>query len=108
MQHVVESLQSVTVDVGEYQKKRDFLYPKLIKMGYKVVKPNGAFYMFPRSPIKDDVKFTEELLNHKVLVVPGTGFGLPGYFRLSYCLEDSILEGSLSGFEAAISKYSDN
>jgi len=108
MQHVVESLQSVTVDVGEYQKKRDFLYPKLIKMGYKVVKPNGAFYMFPRSPIKDDVKFTEELLNHKVLVVPGTGFGLPGYFRLSYCLEDSILEGSLSGFEAAISKYNDN
>lgn len=105
MQHVVGSLQSVTVDVGEYQKKRDFLYPKLIDMGYEIVKPNGAFYMFPRSPIEDDVKFTEELSDHKVLVVPGRGFGLPGYFRLSYCLEDNILEGSLAGFEAAISKY---
>ena len=74
-------------------------------MGYSLVKPQGAFYMFPESPNPDDVEFVAELQEHKVLVVPGRGFGLPGYFRISYCLDDATLEGSLPGFEAAIRPY---
>ena len=105
MQHIVRGLQSVTIDVGEYQAKRDFLYKHLTGMGYSVVKPEGAFYMFPRSPIGDDVEFVEELQKHRVLAVPGRGFGMPGYFRSSYCVEDRTLEGSLEGFRAAIERF---
>ena len=105
MQHIVKALQSVTVDVGVYQAKRDFLYGRLTEMGYSVVKPQGAFYMFPRSPIDDDVEFVGELQKHNVLVVPGRGFGMPGYFRISYCVEDRTLEGALPGFRAAIDQY---
>ena len=105
MQHIVARLQSVTVDVGEYQAKRDFLHDRLTGMGYSVVKPKGAFYMFPRSPIDDDVAFTAELQRHNVLVVPGRGFGLPGYFRIAYCVDQGTLEGSLEGFRAAMERF---
>ena len=105
MQHIVRALQSATVDIAEYQRKRDFLYGNLTEMGYNLVKPQGAFYMFPASPIPDDVEFVAELQERKVLVVPGRGFGLPGYFRISYCLDDQTVEGALPGFEAAIQAY---
>ena len=98
MQHLVRALQGVTVDVAEYQRKRDFLYEQLTGLGYQIVKPQGAFYLFPRSPIEDDVEFVARLQQHNVLTVPGLGFGSPGYFRISYCLEDRVLEGSLDGF----------
>ena len=105
IQHLVGHLQNSTIDVGVYEKKRDYLYKELTDMGYSLVRPQGAFYMFPRSPIEDDVKFTEELKENRVLVVPGTGYGSPGYFRISYCLEDSTILGSLSGLRKAISKF---
>ena len=100
MQHLVRALQDVTVDVGDYQRKRDFLYDSLTSLGYKVHKPMGAFYMFPQSPVADDVAFVEKLQRHNVLVVPGAGFGAPGYFRISYCVEDRVLQGALDGFAA--------
>ncbi|MBI4338357.1 MAG: pyridoxal phosphate-dependent aminotransferase [Chloroflexi bacterium] len=102
MQHIVRSLQGVTVNVGEYQAKRDFLYRELTGMGYSVVKPQGAFYMFPRSPLEDELAFMGLLRKHNVLVVPGRGFGMPGYFRLSYCISDREIQGALPGFRAAI------
>ena len=105
-QHLVTSLQSVTVDVGLYERKRNFLYSKLTDMGYSVVRPQGAFYMFPKAPIDDDVEFVDKLKEERVLAVPGTGFGLPGYFRLSYCLKDETIEGALPGLSKAISQYS--
>ena len=74
-------------------------------MGYSLVKPEGAFYMFPKSPIDDDVAFVGELQKHNVLVVPGKGFGAPGYFRISYCVEDRVLEGSLVGFRAVAKEF---
>ena len=101
MQHIVAKLQSVTVDVGQYQDKRDFMYDRLTEIGYEVVKPEGAFYMFPRSPMADDVEFVAELQKYNVLVVPGTGFGMPGYFRLSFCVTDETLAGSIPGFRKA-------
>ena len=100
MQHIVAKLQSVTVDIGEYQSKRDFLYDALTDIGYDLVKPQGAFYMFPKSPIEDDVEFVAELQKHNVLVVPGRGFGMPGHFRISFCVTDETLSGSIPGFKA--------
>ena len=105
MQHLVSRLQSVTVPVAEYQKRRDFLYDQLNEMGYSVMKPQGAFYMFPKSPLEDDVAFIKELQSWRVLTVPGRGFGTPGYFRISYCVDDRTLEGSLSGFGKAAQKF---
>ena len=101
IQRVIKNVQGVTVDVGQYQKKRDFLYGELTRIGYEVVKPKGAFYFFPKAPIFDEVEFAKKLAEEKVLVVPGRGFGCPGYFRISYCLTDSVLEGSIVGFESA-------
>ena len=106
MQHIVRHLQDVTIDAGEYQAKRDFLYEGLTGIGYTLTKPQGAFYMFPKSPIEDDVEFTAALQEHNVLVVPGRGFGLPGYFRISYCVDDRTLEGSMAGFKKAFEALS--
>ena len=98
MQHAVRALQGVTVDVGDYQRKRDYLHGQLVEMGYTVPLPQGAFYLFPQSPIEDDAAFVAELQQWNVLTVPGRGFGTPGHFRISYCVEDRVIEGSLDGF----------
>ena len=105
MQRIVRNLQNVTISVAEYQKKRDFLYSHLSEMGYSLIKPQGAFYMFPKSPLEDDVAFVKELQQWNVLTVPGRGFGAPGYFRASYCVDDRTLEGSLDGFKKAAQKF---
>lgn len=105
MQHLVKTLQHVTVSIADYQKKRDFIYDNLKDMGYSMVKPHGAFYMFPKSPVEDDVAFVTEMRQWNVLVVPGRGFGTPGYFRISYCVDDKTLKGSLEGFKKAAQKF---
>ena len=105
MQHIVQSLQDASVDIAQYEKKRDFLYNNLSGIGYSIVKPQGAFYIFPKSPIEDDLAFVREMQKHNVLVVPGRGFGAPGYFRISYCVDDWVIEGSLKGFKAAAKEY---
>ena len=102
MQHIVRNLQGVSVDAGYYEKKRDYLCRHLGELGYDVFRPQGAFYLFPKAPIEDDVAFCKTLLNSNVLVVPGRGFGTLGYFRISYCVEDWVLEGAVKGFAAAI------
>ncbi len=106
MQNVVRHLQQVTVPVAEYQRQRDFIYGHLVDMGYSVVKPQGAFYIFPKCPLADDVAFVYELQReHHVLTVPGVAFGAPGYFRLVYCVDDRVLECSLPGLEKVAKKY---
>jgi aspartate aminotransferase len=105
MQRVVEHLQAVTVSIPEYQKKRDLLYNNLTEMGYSIVKPKGAFYLFPKSPLEDDIAFVNELHERKVLVVPGQGFGSPGFFRISYCIDDRTIEGSLKVFAEVARKF---
>jgi len=105
MQHLVSRLQSVTVPVAEYQRRRDFLYDHLSEIGYSVMKPQGAFYMFPKSPLADDVALVRELQSWRVLTVPGSGFGTPGYFRILYCVDDRTLEGAIAGFRKAAQKF---
>ncbi len=105
MQNIVRHLQDVTVSVSDYQRKRDFLCAHLTEIGYQLIKPKGAFYLFPKSPIEDDIAFVRELQQLLVLTVPGRGFGTPGYFRVSYCTTDKTLEGALNGFRKAAQKF---
>ena len=105
MQHVVRSLQGLTVDISDYQRKRDYLYGRLTDLGYSVVKPQGAFYLFPKSPLADDVAFVDALQSWNVLTVPGRGFGTPGHFRISYCVEDWVLAGAVEGFARSADKF---
>jgi len=105
MQHVVAGLQEATVDVADYQRKRDLLHAALTDMGYSVVRPQGAFYMFPRSPVPDEMAFISELRKHNVLAVPGNGFGRSGHVRISYCVDDRTIEGSLKGFREVARHY---
>jgi len=102
MQRAVRNCLRSVVDVSIYQRRRDRLYAALTEYGYECEKPEGAFYLFPRSPISDDVEFVARLQKKLVLTVPGTGFGGPGYFRIAYCVSDSTIEGSLTGFKEAI------
>ncbi len=100
-QRVVQKVQHATVDVEPYRRRRDLLYKELTGIGYEVVKPQGAFYFFPKAPIADEVEFAKLLADKKVLVVPGRGFGTPGYFRISTCFPDRVIEGALPGLAAA-------
>jgi len=104
MQRAITPLLNESVDISLYQKKRDRLCDGLDALGYDVVKPQGAFYLFPRTPIADDVAFVNILQNENILTVPGSGFGGPGHFRIAYCVSDEVIEKSLPGFERAIKK----
>jgi aspartate aminotransferase len=104
IQRAIAQSQDVGIDPMIYQKKRDRLYSALVEIGYSVVKPQGAFYFFPKSPLEDEVEFCRLLTQEKTLAVPGRGFGTPGYFRLSYCLPDNVIEGAIIGLRAAFEK----
>jgi len=105
MQRAVARLEGVQVDISLYRRNRDALWQGLIEAGYQVVKPQGAFYLFPRSPIEDDVAFCRELLEHLVLAVPGSGFGLAGHFRLAYCVSPEVVDRALPVFGRVAAKY---
>lgn len=104
-QKVIAESLDLEVDVNIYKKNRDLLYDKLISMGVKCIKPQGAFYLFPKSPIEDEVKFCEDAKKFNILAVPGRVFGCPGYFRLSYCISYKKIEKSLKAFESLMESY---
>ena len=101
MQRIVAELQNVSVDGTIYQRRRDTFCSILADAGYDFIKPKGAFYVFPRTPIKDDALFCSFLQEQKILAVPGRGFGAPGYMRLAFCVEDDYIARSAEGFKAA-------
>jgi aspartate aminotransferase len=105
MQRLVAPLQRNSVNIREYEEKRDLFYHSLKDFGYQIVKPQGAFYLFPKAPIEDDVAFVKELQSKRILTVPGRGFGKPGYFRIAYCVEKKMIEGALPGFKEVAEKY---
>ncbi len=106
MQRIVVKLQNAAVDVKIYKKKRDLLCAGLAREGYQFAKPEGAFYLFVKSPIPDDVAFVKMLLKKNILVVPGSGFGCPGYFRIAYCVDDKTIINAIPGFAEAIRECS--
>lgn len=105
MQRVAAELQEVTIDLDWYRRKRDRLYQALTEMGYEMPFPGGAFYMFPKAPGGDDIAFIKKLKDLRVLVVPGSGFGTPGYFRIAYCCADEKIEGALPAFSEAFNGF---
>ena len=104
MQRLIAKLQEESVDINEYQQKRDLLYNHLTALGFTLTKPDGAFYLFPRSPLADDIAFVNLAQEEKILLVPGTGFGAPGYFRIAYCIDIDIIRRSFPAWERLAKK----
>ena len=100
-QRVMAEAGDACVDVVAYQHKRDLLCDGLIRAGYDVRKPEGGYYVFLKSPIPDDVDFVGALVRQGILAVPGTGFGRPGYLRLSLTVSVDCIERALPGFAQA-------
>jgi aspartate aminotransferase len=94
-QRIAGKFQRTSVNIGEYAKKRDVLYEILMEAGFECVKPMGAFYMFPKSPVPDELEFVRVLQQEeRIMVVPGRGFGRKSYFRIAYCVPmETILKG---------------
>jgi aspartate aminotransferase len=104
LQQVVAKVLGESVDVAAYQRRRDLICGILQDAGYEFSRPEGAFYLFPKSPIADDARFTDILKMERILVSPGRAFGTPGYFRISYAVPEATLTGSREGFRRAMRK----
>ena len=100
-QRVMLETLDETVDAAPYEHKRNVLCDALEAIGYEVRRPEGAFYIFLKTPIPDDIAFTKLLAREGVLAVPGTGFGRSGYFRLSLTIPLERIQKSTGGFERA-------
>jgi aspartate aminotransferase len=106
MQRVIGQIQGLTVDAELYRLRRDLLCEGLSSIGYEIEKPEGAFYLFPKTPIDDDVEFVRALQQRNILTVPGSGFGGPGHIRIAYCVEETTIRNSMKGFEETLKEYS--
>jgi len=98
MQRLVGRYQKNSVDVADYRQRRNAIYSILVEAGFNVKLPEGTFYIFPKSPIVDDVELIRVMLEHRILAVPGVGFGRKGYFRIAYCVEMDVIEKSRQAF----------
>jgi aspartate aminotransferase len=105
MQRAIRYLLEDSVDISIYQRRRDIFCEGLEAAGYEFEKPEGAFYLFPRTPVEDDAEFVAALQEENILTVPGKGFGGPGHFRIAYCVEDKVIEKAMPGFRRVMDKY---
>lgn len=105
-QRIIGNFQNNSVNIDAYREKRDVMYNTLMNAGFECVKPTGAFYLFPKSPIPDELQFVRILQNEeRILVVPGRGFGKEGYFRIAYCVPMKKIVGAVEGFKRIGRKY---
>jgi aspartate aminotransferase len=102
LQRTVPELESLSIDIQALERRRDRMAAALTDLGYALAVPEATFYMMVRSPIEDDVAFTEMLARRDVFVGPGRIFEMPGYFRISLTASDEMVERSLPGFAAAL------
>lgn len=101
-QRVVAKCLNAKVDIDTYNRNRELLYNGLSSYGYQCIKPEGAFYLFVKTPIENDVEFCNLAKKKNILIVPGTAFGCPGYVRIAYCFAYKTIEKALPGFKALI------
>ena len=99
-------ISNLTVDISIYEKNRDKVYSMLTELGYEMVEPTGAFYVFPKSLIPDDKAFCQAAKEYKILIVPGSSFGCPGHFRLAYCVDYNTIANSYEGFKKLKERFS--
>ncbi len=104
IQRVLARCAHAMCDLATYRLNRDLLCSALCEYGYALTTPRGALYAFPQTPIADDVAFSEILLRHRVLVVPGSGFGRPGHVRIAFCVERETIRRALPAFRAALTE----
>jgi aspartate aminotransferase len=104
-QVVVAKAIDARVDMDSYVDRMELLYGTLVGSGFTCVKPQGALYLFAKSPEADDLAFAEKAKAHRILVVPGVGFGSPGFFRLTFCVDRRTIESSRTAWEALGAEY---
>ncbi len=104
-QHLIARTVNVSVDMTAYQENRDLLYNALVSYGYECVRPDGAFYLFVKTPTKDASVFCERAKRHELLVVPCDDFGVSGYIRIAYCVPRERIERALPAFLALMNEY---
>lgn len=104
-QQLIKRVYNLTADISVYKANRDRLYSKLVEFGYTVVKPDGAFYMFVKSPEPDAKAFCERAKGYELLIVAGDDFGADGYVRISYCVSPELIERALPSFEKLMKSY---
>lgn len=104
-QQLVKKVLGKTADISVYKANRDKLCKALTEYGFEVVKPDGAFYLFVKSPESDATAFAERAKKHELLIVPADSFGVKGYARISYCVSPQTVEKSLPAFKALAEEY---
>lgn len=105
-QHMIPKCVKMTSDISVYEKNRDILYGALTEMGFEAVHPDGAFYLFVKSPEPDAKAFSEKAKKHEILIVPSDDFGMEGFVRISYCVSTEQIERSLPSFKKLAEEYS--
>jgi aspartate aminotransferase len=91
--------ENVTTDVTPYDRNRELLYNGLKNLGFECIKPEGAFYLFVKSPMEDEKEFVAAAKKYQILMVQGSAFACPGYVRLAYCVSEDTIKDSMPGFE---------
>ncbi len=105
LQKMLPAVLGMTADISVYDENRRMLYSALSAMGFSVVPPDGAFYMFVKSPIDDAVEFCEAAKKYELLLVPSDSFGVSGYIRISYCVDTNMIKRSLPAFEKLAAEF---
>jgi aspartate aminotransferase len=105
MQKVIARVQGQTADVSVYEENKDILYKALKEYGYEVVEPGGTFYMFPKALIDDDKEFCAIAKEYRLVIVPGSSFGCPGYFRIAFCVDKETVLNSLDSFKKLAERF---
>ncbi len=105
LQYVIRECVEVPSDIEAYRRNRDLLYNALVEDGFTVVKPDGAFYLFMKSPVENAAEFCEQAKKYELLIVPSDDFGFPGYVRLSYCVSEETIRNSLPAFRRLSEDY---
>ncbi|MCR2018748.1 pyridoxal phosphate-dependent aminotransferase, partial [Blautia pseudococcoides] len=105
MQKVVAKCLDAQVDVPFYNRNREALYNGLKELGFECIKPEGAFYLFVKSPVEDEKTFCAAAKKHNILIVPGSSFACPGYVRIAYCVSYETIMNSMPGFKALAEEF---
>lgn len=105
MQRVIEVAADAQIDIKEYKERRDILYNHMKESGFQVEKPKGAFYLFVKSPVEDEMEFVNKAKEYNILIVPGRGFGAPGYVRMSFCIKKETIKRSLPQISLLAKEY---
>ena len=107
MQHVIEKCTGQVSDMNEYREKRDLIYNALTDLGFTCIHPDGAFYLFVKSPVPDAGEFSAKAKEFDLLLVPADSFGTPGFVRIAYCVATDMIKRSLPAFEKLAAFYKD-